>query len=348
MPDIPGNPKFSAWPDGLDTLDDVAIVDAYARGLIGAKDDPEAKERLKAESMFGAMEDAAHANGWADSYAGKIVAPWVPFCAKYPKAWPGKAQQRGSCVVHSTRNAHLTLMSGDIVTGRIDEVTGKREDWPEIDPIGQENSVLQTATWYWFRGSNGDGWSCSTAVNVAKQQIGAALCKNYPELGVDLTLCNGRNEGLYGARRPPENWIKAFSVNKIRESSFISTFEALRDALGNAYGITTCGSEGYSSTRDENGVSRRSGSWAHAMAIIGADDRAEVKAKYGEPLVLVLNSWGVWNSGPRRVMGTNLEIPHGSFWARWSDVRRREIIAVSGFAGWPKRNLPDYGGSLAG
>jgi hypothetical protein len=348
MPNIPGDPKFSAWPDDHSDLSQDGIVAAYNRGFIGAKDDPAARERLRAESMFGAMSDAAHANNWADSHAGKLVAAWVPLVKRFPKCLPGKAQQRGSCVVHSTRNAHLLLMTGDIVTGRIDEKTGKAEEWPEISTEGEVNSILQTATWYWFRGYNGDGWSCSTAVNVAKNRIGAALCKNYPEIGVDLTLCNGRNEGLYGSRQPPDAWVKLFSAHMIRESSYCESFEEVRDALGNGYGITTCGGEGFSSQRDENGVSKRSGSWAHAMAFIGADDRASTKEAYGGPLVLVQNSWAQFNSGPRRVMGTDIEIPHGSFWARWSDVKRREIIAISGFAGWPRRKLPDYGGSLAG
>jgi hypothetical protein len=51
---------------------------------------------------------------------------------------------------------------------------------------------------------------------------------------------------------------------------------------------------------------------------------------YKEPLALVQNSWGNWNDGSRRIFGTKLDIPIGSFWARWSDIKNREMIAVSG------------------
>ena len=79
------------------------------------------------------------------------------------------------------------------------------------------------------------------------------------------------------------------------------------------------------------------------MAYIGADDRPETHRKYGGPLLLVLNSWGArWNSGPRGVMGTSLEIPQGSFWAKWSDLARRDAYAIAGLNGWPRKALPDY------
>jgi hypothetical protein len=78
------------------------------------------------------------------------------------------------------------------------------------------------------------------------------------------------------------------------------------------------------------------------MSIIGADDRKEIHQKYGGPLVLLLNSWGRFNAGPRKVLGTDIEIPEGSFWARWKDVARREYIAYSGVNGWPARTLPDF------
>jgi hypothetical protein len=77
------------------------------------------------------------------------------------------------------------------------------------------------------------------------------------------------------------------------------------------------------------------------MAYTGVDDRDEVKAKYGGPLVLIQNSWGEFNSGPRRIMGTNIDIPIGSFWARWSDISRRYMCAFSSVAGWPARDI-DY------
>jgi hypothetical protein len=45
-------------------------------------------------------------------------------------------------------------------------------------------------------------------------------------------------------------------------------------------------------------------------------------------------------------MGTTLEIPHGSFWARWSDISGRYSIAFSGVNGWPAQQLPNWTGDV--
>ncbi len=82
------------------------------------------------------------------------------------------------------------------------------------------------------------------------------------------------------------------------------------------------------------------------MAYIGADDREEIHRKYGGPLVLVQNSWGIFNTGPRRILGTNIDIPEGSFWARWSDCKRRNHTALAGVTGWERELLPDLVGGF--
>lgn len=80
----------------------------------------------------------------------------------------------------------------------------------------------------------------------------------------------------------------------------------------------------------------------NSMGYIGCDDRKEIHKIYGEPLVLILNSWGPrWISGPTKIYGTNIDIPDGSFWARWSDVKRRSVYARSGLNGWKRENLPN-------
>ena len=162
----------------------------------------------------------------------------------------------------------------------------------------------------------------------------------YEGIGIDLTSYSGSLAGKYGRSRPPKEIADALDNNLIRTATRVDGPEQLRDLLKQGYGVTSCGSEGFSDTRDENGVSSRRGSWAHAMAYIGFDDRAETIAKYGGPLVLVLNSWGRWNGGPRRIMGTNIDIPEGSFWVRWKDVKSRSMYAFSSVNGWPQKDLP--------
>jgi hypothetical protein len=336
---------FKSWPqrDGL-TPDEV--VQLYQSGFAGAL---KATPEMNAEFDRTAMEtggavyasDAATAYGWAGSHEGKLVIPFVHVEKAYPGCWPGPAQARGDCVSHSGKNARLVSMVCDVVSGQADEVTGKVEGFPEVPAEGIKAGVLSTESAYWFRGHGGDGWQCEEDATVAVKHAGCVLRKDYPEIGIDLTRYSGSLAGKWGRSAPPSEIRDALDNNLIRTATRARSFEEIRDLLGNGYGVSSCGSEGFSSKRDESGVSDRKGSWAHAMAYIGADDREETKKKHGGGLVLVLNSWGKWNSGPRQIEGTSIDIPDGSFWARWKDVSRRSAIAFSAVNGWPRKQLPD-------
>jgi hypothetical protein len=169
------------------------------------------------------------------------------------------------------------------------------------------------------------------------------LRKKYDEINVDFTSYSSRNAGIYGSQTPPESWRKIGAPHLMRTATVLDTYEQLRDMLANGYGVSSCGGEGFSNTRDMNGVSKRQGGWAHALAYIAVDDRPEIIKLYGEPLILVANSWGNWNDGGRRIFGTFVDIPIGAFWAKWSDIKNRDMIALSGANGWPPKKLKSYG-----
>ncbi len=335
MPDLP---NFKDWPDNAgDSLPVDQIVRMYGEGFIGARDNPEAQEELIYDAEYKSIDHASHDNKWAGSGKGKLITPFTYIMAAYPTALPGPAQERGDCVSHSEKNACLMAVVCDVVDAKPDEVTGKVEGYPGVSPEGMSNGVLSTEWLYWFRGYNGDGWDCPTAARVAKKH-GIMLRHSYPELGIDLTSYSGRLAGKYGRQSPPDSFDQVGRQHLIHDVTSLDSAEELRDALANGFGVSSCGGEGFSSNRDGNGVSRRQGSWSHAMAVIGFDDRPVAHDKYGGPLALIQNSWGQFNTGSRRIMGTNIDIPHGSFWARWRDVRRRNFLAHSGAAGWgPKR-----------
>jgi hypothetical protein len=319
----------------------------YLAGLVGCESTAETQAEFDAwmwsQGMSPHGEENVNRYGLAGSGAGKLTAHWTIVERLFPGCWPASRQSLGDCVSHSQRNACLYSVACEIAAGKPDEVTGHVEEKPEQPDEGVRDGVFSTEAYYWFRRRAArDGWFCEAAAKVAVEETGAWPRKNYPELGFDLTKYSGSLATRWGSSPPPENIRTPMAKHRFRTAARCESFEVVRDMLHNGYGITSCGGEGFSSTRDDNGVSRRSGSWAHAMAYIGADDRDEVKAKYDGPLVLVMNSWGKWNGGPRRVMGTPLDIPEGSFWARWSDVSRRVAIAMSGFAGWPAQKLPDW------
>lgn len=330
----------SWWTQDSDELSPHEVVRRYESGMVGAWGDPEAKADLLGSVQWPDGEKAAHEFGFAGSAAGQLVPAWAGVERLFPGCWPGSAQTRGDCVSHSTRNGGLTAVAGDILGGKPDETTGQVEGEPgDISESGKRDGIFSSEAIYWWRRHGGDGWSCGEASSVLKNESGLWVRKDYPELGVDLSQYSGSTAGKYGSRTPPENYLAEGAKHRIRTVTEVNSFDAVRDYLANGYGISTCGGEGWSSSRDENGFSRRQGGWSHALAFVGADDRDIIKQKYGEPLVLILNSWGKWNSGGRTVLGTNLQIPEGSFWAKWSDAKNRDMYAYSSVNGWPPRKI---------
>lgn len=318
----------------------------YLAGLVGCDSTPESRQEFRdwvsSQGLYPYAADAINAYGLSGSGAGKLTALWVYMEKLFPGCLPGAAQTRGDCVAHSTRTAAVCTMCSEIVAGRPDEVTGLVEDKPDMPVEGYKDVCCSSEAIYWHRSHGGDGWQCGRAARVMCEKSGLWPRKNYPEFGFDLTRYSGSLAGKWGAVPPPENITKFGQQHLMRTATEVTSFEQARDLLANGYALTTCGGQGWSSKRDENGVSRRQGSWAHALAVLGADDRDIFKQKYGEPAVMVQNSWNRWNGGGRRVLGTDIDIPEGAFWSLWSDFKNREIIAFSGFAGWPAQRLPDW------
>lgn len=324
------------------------VVAAYEKGFLGAYADPEADAALwdfvRAQGGIpdGAM--ACQSYGLEESGAGKLSLPFLEMLALYPDCLPGGAQGRGDCVSWSTRNAGLGTMCCEITSGKPDEVSGKVEGAPDVSDEARVNGVLSTEAVYNWRRHGGDGWTCSAAAKVVLNESGLWLRKKYDEIGVDFTRYSARNAGLYGSRTPPESWLAIGREHLIRTATNVTTYEELRDLLANGYCVSSCGGESWSNVRDLNGVSKRTAKgWAHALAYLGVDDRPEIIKLYGEPLVLIQNSWGDWNDGPRRVFGTTVDIPIGAFWSKWSDMKNRSMIAFSGVNGWPPKKLKSFG-----
>jgi len=318
----------------------------YLAGLVGVYADPEATDRLNAYlAAQGQSPDGGEIcqrYGLFGSGAGKLSAPWAVIEQVFPGSLPASAQTRGDCVVHSTRNACLGTLACEIAAGRPDEVTGEIEGVPEVSEAGRKDGVLATEPAYWWRRHGGDGWSCDAAAEVVLKESGLWLRKAYGDIG-DLTRYSRSLAGKWGSRTPPDSVKQIGQDHLIRTATHARTFEEVRDLIHNGYCISSCGMEGFSNKRDDNGVSQRQGTWAHAMAYLGVDDREATKARYGEPLVMVQNSWGRWNTGGRKVLNSVLEIPEGGFWARWSDLKKRYCVAFSGVMGWPAQTLPDWG-----
>ena len=294
------------------------ILKTYRDGFIGSICDAEDTAVLLGElkhPLFGAAAYGLYGSG-----EGKLSLPFKSLQKFDPGFGPVERQTTGDCVSHSTRNAV------DITRA------------VEIDIKGEpEGFVARGATEgiYQSRGHKGQGMSCSVAARYTAQKGGILLRKDYGS--VDLSKYNSS----LGANHRIPNAIYITEANKhqVNTISMITTIEEARDALANGYAISVCSGYGFSSRRDKNGIAKRGSGWNHAMAWIACDDSKEI---LNETLFLVQNSWGKWNSGPKRH-----DQPDGSFWIREKDARGmlagRGSLVFSDVDGFPSKKLPDYG-----
>lgn len=250
-----------------------------------------------------------------------------------------------NCVARAAAWALLTSTAFEIDAGKPDEITGRVEEAPQVPEKGVKSGVISSVSLWAWRGYDRDGWICSEAAKVASEQ-GFLLCKPYPDLKIDLTEYGEHNIGLGGSRAPSKAWLDESKQHVARTATFLKGREQVRDMLHRGYGVFNCSSMAFERTRDDSGwaFSRQVGVWHHAQQYLGYDDRPETHKRWGQALVLWNNShWGKWNSGPRQVYGTDIEIPHGTFWTLASTIDRATNIALSSVAGWPRRTHTTFG-----
>lgn len=320
------------------------IPAAYAAGAEGVVYDAQEHDAflgyVKDSGNSPVGSDVAHEYAFADESKGKLVIPFTHVLSQYPTAWPGPAQKRGDCVSHAVSRSLLGVVCTEIISEIPDKKSGKLEEAPEVSAEAESQAVFSSEALYWFRKKNSDGWQSSSAAKVALTKAGAVVRKPYPDVDLDLTMYSAKTAGKWGATPPPAEVVDAMDDHLFRTATSLDSVEEWRDFLGRGFFIASDGGEGFERTRDENGVSHRRGSWSHALCVCGLDDRPETHRLYGCALALFLNSWGKYNSGPRKIRGTDISIPEGSFWAPVDEFRRR-ATAFSGANGWVRKSLPD-------
>lgn len=227
--------------------------------------------------------------------SGVVCLPFRAALTLEPEFGRYERQTTGDCVSHGTRNAGMLDYCIDALFGET-EYKGR----------------LATEPIYGYRGHGGQGASCARLCQYVSQEgPGGFLPRaDYSsDGGVDLSVYDSRIGHNWGPRGTPDAINRLAAQNKALRVYRCTGLEMARDALALGFGLNRCGSAGWSSTRNEDGVSRRRGGWAHAMAIIGSDDSDAMRQKYDDGLVLIQNSWGMWNSGPKRH-----DQPDGSYW----------------------------------
>ena len=327
------------WAPGFEVAEN-DLADQYERGLVGCLAEPEEDERLDEVIRDGGGDpnggDVATSYGFHGMGDGELILPYLHVTKAYPNCWPGKAQQVGDCTSQSTRSACLLSLVCEVASRTLDEISGKLEQLPDPPPSQRAigSTVMASESAYWWRGRSGHGWSSSAAARVILTKSGAVLRRDYPG-HFDLSEYSGKAASRYGADPPPASWVEISNDHLFRTATRCSVDE-MPAFLAKGFGISSDGSEGFARSVGADLTARRSGSWAHALAIIGADLRGR------EPLFLIQNSWGNYlkYEAGRKIPGTNYEIPRGSFFARASDIRNRRNICLSAANGW-QRNAID-------
>jgi len=242
--------------------------------------------------------------------------------SKVAGKFPSRTQTIGDCVSMGAAYAIDAIKAVDIYLNK------DFEEW-----------VSETSTEDIYGGSrvvigrgqlgNDDG---SLGAWIAKyiNEYGTLTRKKYGN--IDLSTYDGNRAKTWGSSGVPQDLVAIEKEHKVITVSQVNTYEECRDLIVNGYGVTVASDQGFSERRDDDGFSKTKGSWMHQMSILGVDD------KYKRPGVLVQNSWGAWNGGPKRH-----NQPDGSFWVDAEVIERMlsqgDSWAFSGYNGFKPQKL---------
>jgi len=267
-----------------------------------------------------------------------VYLPFAKYTAIDSDAGHG-AQKDSDCFSWSTR---LMLDINRLNQGLFGE--GRKEQYIESSA---------TCLIYGMRGGCGKGM---TVYDVIKSFKGGLLLEkeyntnegkhynferyvDYYRLGVSKWCRSG----------PPSDLLEQTRKVKIGDYAIASDMDEIDANLANGR-TWSCGSGiGVSSKRDEHGVSRLKGGWAHAMAIIGVLLWDWVIEVYGEAVYIWDQSWGNWNTGvyPEWAKKLGIKLPQGYFLLRksdtWKAVKAKQCVTVSSVEGFPKLKMPNLG-----
>jgi hypothetical protein len=357
------------WPKNHKVLTTQEVVKMYNEGYAGAFEDDEAREELdeciNTTQKFKSADSLIETLNYAESGKDKLTLlfPAVVECFGY-RALTRPGQKTGDCVSKMGRDTGLFSCCIDVVSKTPDEVSGKVEALPQVSDIAISNGVFANEGIYKNRGHNGQGMNCDQSVHWMMTKGGLVVRKDYTaQGGVNLESYNV-NWSMSGRSGSPE-WInEEGKKHQIRGIVRPKNFEQARDIMATTKAILgTCSSLGFSSKRDENGFSQRSGSWGHSWHIAGWDSRKSTIAKYGDELALFGHRWAAWNSGPRAIRDSreyfapeyrdrarslgmldtngNVLIPEGYCWIKASLLNQCWMAMFTSVSGWPSRELPN-------
>ncbi len=302
--------------EGFDPINNQPDPSIDPTSLCGWLDRPADVEQVLASIPKPLFGDAA--SQLAGTWDGKSVKLWDA-CIKVTGAnLPADKQTIGDCVSHGHARGIDYLQCVQIAIGKLNN-----------EYIEGKHSCYSEAIYGMMR----------KRANQLSMQDGAAGAWAVASLTADgCPVRNGRTyDGQkakqWGARGTPEDISNEGKSEILKQFLQVQQVNEAADLLSNGYPITICSSQGFSMTRDSQGIARAQGSWNHCMLCIG------LLMISGKRYFTILQSWGQNTpSGP-----TIENMPDNSFNCEESVFARilnaRDSYALSGLPGFPAQDL---------
>lgn len=187
------------------------------------------------------------------------------------------------------------------------------------------------------RNLGGDGSYGGAAAKAVTKYGTLHYGQNYD--GVTFADNSGSREQEWGRDGVPDRLEKFAAQHKVSSVALVKTFEDAARAIQNGYPVAVCSMRGFSMTLRDGYLSPM-GQWAHCMMFAGVRWKPR-------PALLCVNSWGDCYSGS---VDPNLPVQFQKS-AGWveaatctSMLSGEDSFALSGYAGFPPRMLPDWTG----
>lgn len=238
---------------------------------------------------------------------------------------PRNQGQVGSCVSFGTARAVEYSMCAEIA-------------------VGEPESFLDLCTEVIYAGSRVEIGGGRLRGDGSVGAWAADWCRKYGILGrleyktekatYDLRQYSEARCKSWGSTGVPNDLEPLAKVHPIRQTTQVKTWEEAKRMLASGYGIAVCSGQGFSMKRDERGVAKASGSWAHCMCLCG------YHIEGGKEFGRIDNSWGAnAHTGP---VGWGNPGPEG-FWADAAVINKmlgeKDSWAFSAVDGFPAKKL---------
>jgi hypothetical protein len=254
------------------------------------------------------------------------------YLLKVAPDWKRGAQKIGSCVGWGWALSCDILAACDVLLRNESESYGGRV--LEASVYGFSRVEVRGG-----RNLGGDG-SYGGAAAKAVTKYGT-LHYGIDYAGQTFNDNSGNREKEWGRDGVPDALEAAAALHKVSSVTLVRNFEEAAKAIQNGYPIAVCSGMGFSMTL-RDGYMTPMGGWAHCQMAAGVRWNPE-------PAILVVNSWGDCYSG---TYDTNLppQFQRSAGWVKAKDFTRMiqgdDTFALSGYAGFPPRVLPDWTGGV--